>query len=56
MPALKVTDLERSIAWYTEVLGFHAGDRMAGGTREFGIRDPDGYVLAFAEESPPSGT
>jgi catechol 2,3-dioxygenase-like lactoylglutathione lyase family enzyme len=24
------------------------------GTREFGIRDLDGYVLAFAEESPPS--
>jgi catechol 2,3-dioxygenase-like lactoylglutathione lyase family enzyme len=24
------------------------------GTREFGIRDPDGYVLAFAEESAPS--
>jgi hypothetical protein len=23
------------------------------GTREFGIRDPDGYVLAFAEELPP---
>ncbi len=22
------------------------------GTREFGIRDPDGYLLAFAEESP----
>jgi uncharacterized glyoxalase superfamily protein PhnB len=24
------------------------------GTREFGIRDPDGYILAIAEESPPS--
>jgi hypothetical protein len=24
------------------------------GTREFGIRDPDGYVLAFAEESDPA--
>jgi uncharacterized glyoxalase superfamily protein PhnB len=28
------------------------------GTREFGIRDPDGYVLAFAEatEAEPGGT
>jgi uncharacterized glyoxalase superfamily protein PhnB len=112
MPVLKVADLGRSIAWYTEVLGFNAGDRTAGdgdgeicflqadktelllttgshlggppaftgtlyfrvvgvdalfarvsdrseivwplerqeyGTREFGIRDPDGYLLAFAE-------
>jgi uncharacterized glyoxalase superfamily protein PhnB len=24
------------------------------GTREFGVRDPDGYVLAFCEESCPS--
>jgi hypothetical protein len=23
---------------------------MEYGTREFGIRDPDGYVLAFAEQ------
>jgi catechol 2,3-dioxygenase-like lactoylglutathione lyase family enzyme len=30
MPVLKVADLGRSIAWYTEVLGFHAGERMAG--------------------------
>jgi uncharacterized glyoxalase superfamily protein PhnB len=28
-------------------------ERQDYGTREFGIRDPDGYVLAFAEESPP---
>jgi uncharacterized glyoxalase superfamily protein PhnB len=118
MPVLKVADLERSIDWYTGVLGFqltrrfpmdgggencfiqadstelllstgsHLGGspsftgtlyfRVAGvdslfarvsgraeivwplgeqeyGTREFGIRDPDGYVLAFAEPSPPSG-
>jgi catechol 2,3-dioxygenase-like lactoylglutathione lyase family enzyme len=25
---------------------------MAYGTREFGVRDPDGYTLAFAEELP----
>jgi len=112
MPVLKVTDLQRSIDWYTQVLGFHADHRFAGdgdgeicflraddtevllstgshlggspsftgtlyfrvigvdqlfakvngraeivcplerqdyGTREFGIRDPDGYLLAFAE-------
>jgi catechol 2,3-dioxygenase-like lactoylglutathione lyase family enzyme len=112
MPALRVTDLQRSLDWYTGVLGFdaqgrasddgggeycfvRAGDvevllstgshlggppaftgtlyfRVAGvdalfarvderaevvwplelqeyGTREFGIRDPDGYLLAFAE-------
>lgn len=112
MPVLKVTDLQRSIQWYTEVLGFRAqgrspdddagdhcfvaagdvevllatGSHLGGtptftgtlyfrvkgvdaffaqvrgradvvwplapqeyGTREFGIRDPDGYTLAFAE-------
>jgi uncharacterized glyoxalase superfamily protein PhnB len=116
MPVLKVTDLQRSIDWYTAALGFetvrrfeqdgggencfiragetelllttgaHLGDppaftgtiyfRVAGvdaiyakvkdraeivwpleeqeyGTREFGIRDPDGYLLAFAEEIAP---
>lgn len=26
------------------------------GTREFGLRDPDGYILAFGEELPPGGT
>jgi uncharacterized glyoxalase superfamily protein PhnB len=114
MPVLKVVDLGRSIAWYTNVLGFRAGDCMAQdgggencflragdtelllttgshlggppaftgtlyfrvaavddlfarvsgrpevvwpleqqeyGTREFGVRDPDGYLLAFAEPS-----
>jgi catechol 2,3-dioxygenase-like lactoylglutathione lyase family enzyme len=113
MPVLKVTNLQRSIDWYTGVLGFraegrsaqdgggencflraddlelmlttgtHLGDipaftgtiyfRVVGvdqafarvkdrpevvwpledqeyGTREFGLRDPDGYLLAFAEE------
>jgi catechol 2,3-dioxygenase-like lactoylglutathione lyase family enzyme len=113
MPVLKVSNLQRSLAWYTGVLGFraegrssqdgggencfvragdtelllttgsHLGDapaftgtlyfsvvgvdevfgRVEGrpeivwplevqeyGTREFGIRDPDGYLLAFAEE------
>ena len=112
MPVLKVTNLQRSIDWYTGVLGFraegrspqdgggencflragdtelmlttgtHLGDtpaftgtiyflvgveaifaRVKGrleivwpleeqeyGTREFGIRDPDGNLLAFAEE------
>jgi catechol 2,3-dioxygenase-like lactoylglutathione lyase family enzyme len=116
MPVLKVADIQRSIEWYTGVLGFQANGRFVGdgdgegcfiqadgtelllttgshlggapsftgtlyfrvvgvdplfarvsgrpevvwpleqqdyGTREFGIRDPDGYVLAFAEESPP---
>ena len=28
-------------------------EEMSYGTREFGVRDPDGYVLAFAEEVPP---
>ncbi len=114
MPVLKVTDLGRSIAWYTSVLGFQAEGRSAQdgggencflragetelllttgahlggspvftgtlyfrvvgvdalfarvgsrpeivwplerqeyGTREFGVRDPDGYLLAFAETS-----
>jgi catechol 2,3-dioxygenase-like lactoylglutathione lyase family enzyme len=112
MPVLKVTDLERSVNWYVDVLGFTAagrdsdesgaehcfvgagdaelllstGSHLGGapsftgthyfrvvgvealfarvreraevvwplerqdyGTLEFGIRDPDGYVLAFAE-------
>ncbi|MFO0876241.1 MAG: glyoxalase superfamily protein [Gemmataceae bacterium] len=111
MPVLKVADLERSVQWYTAVLGFERAGRMhidgadqcflqAGGlevllsndahlgglpsftgtlyfqmegvdalyarvagrpeivwpletqeygTREFGIRDPDGYTLAFAQ-------
>jgi catechol 2,3-dioxygenase-like lactoylglutathione lyase family enzyme len=113
MPVLKVTDLQRSVAFYTEVLGFDVcwqaandgggencmleagatnlllstgsqlGDKrpqltgtlyfqtpaardffervrhkaevvwplevMDYGQIEFGIRDPDGYVLAFAE-------
>ena len=115
MPVLKVTDMQRSIDWYTSVLGFDAKGRQADdgdgehcfiqadctelllatgshlggtpcftgtlyfqvvgvdalyervngraeivwplerqeyGTREFGIRDPDGYLLAFAEQSP----
>ena len=114
MPVLRVTDLSRSIDWYTGVLGFelcwrapndgggencmlqagdsnlmlstgsHLGDRpaftgtlyfrtegvrelfgnvqnradivwpletMDYGTLEFGIRDPDGYTLAFAEDA-----
>ena len=110
MPVLKVVDLQRSIDWYANVLGFDADGPFAGdgahcfvrsgdaevllstgshfggkpsftgtlyfrvtgvdalfgrisgraevvwpleaqeyGTREFGIRDPDGYILAFAE-------
>jgi uncharacterized glyoxalase superfamily protein PhnB len=115
MPTLRVADLQRSIDWYTEILGFDAqgradddgggeycfvragsvevllstGSYLGGaptftgtlyfhvkgvdalfarvrgradvvwpleqqeyGTREFGIRDPDGYMLAFAERSP----
>ena len=118
MPVLKVSDLRRSIDWYSEVLGFQpqavaAGDgggeycfvregdielllstrphlggtpsftgtlyfRVAGvvelydavrgraevvwpledqeyGTREFGARDPDGYVLAYAESRDAQG-
>jgi uncharacterized glyoxalase superfamily protein PhnB len=114
MPVLKVNDLQRSIQWYTDVLGFRAQGRSADddvgehcfvaagdvevllatgahlggapaftgtlyfrvvgvdalyaqvkgqadivwplerqeyGTREFGIRDPDGYTLAFAESN-----
>jgi len=117
MPVLKVADLQRSVDWYTGVLGFqmtgrtrddgdgehcfiHADEtelllstgshlgatpsftgtiyfRVVGvdslfakvssraeivwpleqqeyGTREFGFRDPDVYVLAFAEQSPAS--
>ena len=114
MPVLRVADIERSVDWYTRVLGFmvswrapndgggencmlhsgesrvllstgsHLGDKpaftgtlyfetegvrdlyarirdqveivwplelMEYGTLEFGIRDPDGYTLAFAEQS-----
>lgn len=114
MPVLKVSDLDRSMGWYVDALGFvadaksrddggaeycflhagptqmilstgsHLGDvpgmtgtiyfrvvgvdelfnRVAGrsevvwplenqpyGTREFGIRDPDGYILAFAQRA-----
>ncbi len=116
MPVLRVADLQRSIDWYTGVLGFASQGRSVGdgdgencfvragdvelllstgshlggspgftgtlyfqvvgvdplfarvngrpevvwpleqqeyGTREFGIRDPDGYLLAFAEQLPP---
>ena len=28
-------------------------DNMSYGTREFGIRDPDGYTLAFVEDASP---
>jgi catechol 2,3-dioxygenase-like lactoylglutathione lyase family enzyme len=114
MPVLRVADIERSVDWYTRVLGFmvswrapndgggencmlhsgasrvllstgsHLGDKpaftgtlyfetegvrdlyarirdqveivwplelMEYGTLEFGIHDPDGYTLAFAEQS-----
>ena len=114
MPVLKVADMQRSVDWYTNVMGFEANGRQADeadgehcfiqadetelllatgshlggtpcftgtiyfqvlgvdalyrriegreeivwpleeqeyGTREFGIRDPDGYLLAFAEQS-----
>lgn len=27
-------------------------EKMTYGTLEFGVRDPDGYILAFAEETP----
>lgn len=113
MPVLRVTDMQRSIDWYTQVIGFtllwrkpddcggencmlregaltlmlstgsHLGskpgftgtlyfntpavaefherirdkvefvwplERMDYGTLEFGVRDPDGYTLAFSEQ------
>lgn len=113
VPALKVAQMDRALAFYTEILGFssiwrnandgdgenvmleagtinvllstgsHLGDvpaftgtlyfnmtgvqdffdqikerveivwpleNMEYGQKEFGIRDPDGYILAFAEE------
>ena len=44
-----VDELFRRIAGRAEVVW--PLEKQDYGTREFGIRDPDGYVLAFAEES-----
>jgi catechol 2,3-dioxygenase-like lactoylglutathione lyase family enzyme len=44
MPVLTVSNMSKSIEWYTSVLGLEL---------EFGVRDRDGYVLAFAEQITP---
>jgi predicted GNAT superfamily acetyltransferase len=64
-PVLLVADLERSVAYYRERLGFHCevygdppnfatADRDAPhGFREFGVQDPDGHDIAFGQRIAP---
>jgi catechol 2,3-dioxygenase-like lactoylglutathione lyase family enzyme len=52
MPVLKVTDLQRSIDWYTGALGFHATGRSAGdGDGEYCFLQADSTELLLATSS-----
>lgn len=61
-PNLIVADIDRSTAFYRDVLGFSVVTTVPDaarvvmplkdqfyGRREFGIEDPDGYIIFFAQ-------
>lgn len=49
--ALSVSDRDRSLAWYTEVLGFEEAFRQDGGTRRVSVMrfGPGGYSVGLVE-------
>ena len=50
VPVLRVSDMDRAASFDTGVLSFSIRwEDMDYGSLEFGLRDPDGYVLAFSE-------
>lgn len=51
---LGVSDIKRSVEWYTQVLGFEIDsftpEDTPWGTRKFTIADPDGNELGFSKQ------